>query len=172
MFYTVIEYFGPGVNAWASFTKDHYIKNLSCFDSIDGILCPSEFTPESVEDWENCLNNDSMTSYITNLEYALRIQKKYSHSRLLGLQCCENNDGMKTFVGYDILDGGNNVSLITNWGPHDKNHPLRNFPIQNNGLISTFDAAQKAIKIFTDSHNEDPHVRGCQIWAIHNPFKK
>ena len=169
MLFKVIEYFGPGDEKWGAFIKNHYIKNLSHFDSIDGILCPSKFTPESTEDWKNCVNEDEMIDYITNLEYALKVHKKFPKARLVGLECGKNNDRDKTLIGYDIIDGYKDVSLITNWGPHDKNHPLKDFAIQNNGLISNFGIAEQAVKTFNVSHSNDPHVKGCQIWAVHNP---
>lgn len=167
MFYKVLEYFGPQREGWASFIKGHYIKNFSCFDSVDSILCPSKFTPQSQEDWENCVGEDYMIEYITNLDFALKVHKKYPDSRLVGLergQCPQ----AQTFKGYDILDGYSDISLITNWGPHDKDHALKNFDIQDNGLISNYKIAEDAVQKLTSEHGFDAHVKDCQIWAVHN----
>ena len=172
MLYSVIENFGPGEKGWEEFIKGHYIKNLTSFDSVDHVLCPSKFTPESLEDWENCIDEDFMIEYISNLDYATKVQKSYPNSKLVGLECEINCDAVKTLIGYDILDGYNDVSLITNWGPHDEDHPLKTLVIQNNGLLSSYEIAKKALELLTRSSKDDDHVKGCKIWAVHNPTHK
>ena len=58
MYYKIVEKFGPE-------NGDRWERYLDCrgldlikFDSVDGVLRPDLFEPESNEDWKNCVNED------------------------------------------------------------------------------------------------------------------
>lgn len=54
---------------WVSYNEWRGL-HLTEFDSVDGILRPNLFEPELQIDWDNCVNEDYMINFITNLEYA------------------------------------------------------------------------------------------------------
>lgn len=165
MLYKVIDYFGPKHSAWNDFAKDHWIQPLESFDSIDGILCEDLFTPETDEDWEHGVKEDFRISMITDVDYARRVSQSKANSRLVGLIENSDCDGTQGLLGYDLLDVDNHVSLITNWGPEDKDHPLNRFPVGSNGLFQSYDVALKAAEYLKQNHPASDHPLG-SIWAI------
>src|SRR5262245_55659518 len=165
MVYKVVKYFGPSHGWWKDFAKDHWVQPLTKFDSIDGILSPDVFFPQSDEDWEYCVPEDFKTSLIKDKEYAIKVSRNNPGSLVVGVIENEDHDGEEGLLGYDILDEQNHVSLITNWGPHDKDHPLRNFPVANNGLILSYSVATNAVQMLRRSSPESEHPPG-SIWAI------
>ena len=85
MYYKVIEQFGPEKPVeWKKYI-DWRKLDLDRFDSVDGMLCPDFFNPESDEDWANCVNADFKLNLITNLEYALKVKSKTKNSLLVGV---------------------------------------------------------------------------------------
>ena len=165
MFYKVISYFGQGHPWWSDFAKDHWVQPLTSFDSIDGILAPDIFHPQTEDDWEHCVLEDFKTSLITDKEYARKIWLNNPGSRLLGVVENSNCDDQVELLGYDVLDEDNHVSLITNWGPHDQDHPFRPFPVSPNRLMPSYDIAENAIRFLRANFASSEHPPG-SIWAI------
>ncbi len=107
MYYKIVEKFGPedGDN-WKKYI-DWRGLSLIKFDSVDGILRPDLFEPDSKDDWQNSVNEDYKLSLITNLEYAKSGQNRYDNSILVGVDI-DINEGYAPgtgFVGFDIIDG-------------------------------------------------------------------
>jgi hypothetical protein len=166
MYYKVIEYFGPKHPAWYDFSGHHWIKPLLAFDSIDGILCPDVFTPSTKRDWSHCVTEDFKISLLTDLEYARQVRQAYPNSRLVGVEEDTNCDGQPGLLGYDILDEYNHVSVLTNWGPNDEDHPLKAFPVASNGLISSYESASAAASFLRREYASADHASGATVWAI------
>ncbi len=107
MYYKIVENFGPqGGDRWQSYLKWRGL-NLTSFDSVDGILKPDLFTPESELDWRNCVNEDCKLSLITNIDYAKEFLGRYDNALLVGVEI-ELDEGYTSkdgLLGYDIIDG-------------------------------------------------------------------
>jgi hypothetical protein len=177
MLYKVVQDFGPNHRDWKQFAEHHWIQPLLSFDSVDGILAPDLVHPSSAEDWSHCVTEDFRTSLITDLVFARKVQQKFPDSRIVGVQENCNCDGFAVvnqdenrhgprFLGYDILDEHNHVSLITNWGPHDAAHPLARFAIQSNGLMPGYKMASAAAAFLREKYSGADHASGATVWAI------
>ena len=167
MYYKIVKKFGPedGYN-WERYIRWRGL-NLVKFDSVDGILRPDLFTPESMEDWRNCVNENFKLNMITDLEYAHRILKRYEKSILVGVEI-EIQEGYTPgsgILGFDIIDGYCDVSLITNWG-NEKNDLVDKY-VMSNGLIINIDKAVEIRNKLRNEFDEDSHAKGCQVWAIY-----
>ena len=167
MYYKVVEKFGPQAeDRWQSYL-DWRGLNLNSFDSVDGILRPDLFEPESEEDWRNCINEDYKLSLITNFDYAQAILERYDNAVLVGIEM-ELEEGYVPKVGllgFDIIDGYCEVSLVTNWGT-DKESIIENY-VMSNGLIGNLSQALQIRNLLRKEFSEDSHAQNCQVWAIY-----
>ncbi len=97
---------------------------------MDSILRPDLFIPNSQEDWDNCLQEDSKTSFITNIDYAKKVLLKHPNAAIVAvdINIPDNYIARENLAGYDIIAGGYGVSLLTNWGydkfPFDKGYSV------------------------------------------------
>ena len=171
MKYKIIEKFGPdSVTKWNDYINWIGLHHLKRFDSVDSMLRPTLFAPESADDWANCVNEDYMLDLITNIDYAKKVQSKYDNAEIVGV---ENDVGQghtpgKGFLGYDIIDEYCSVSLITNWVC--EKYPFDRNIIEDNGLIKNLKDAYKAQEQLRADQNGDVHSRGCTIWAVYKVF--
>ena len=166
-YYKIVENFGPeDGDRWKRYLYWRGL-NLTKFDSADAILRPDLFAPDSDEDWQHCLNENFKLSIITDLDYARRILKRYGNSVLIGVEI-EIEEGYAPkakFLGYDIIDGYCDVSLITNWGTDDEG--LINNHVMFNGLISDQVQVFKIRNKLRADYPEDSHAEACEVWAIY-----
>jgi hypothetical protein len=167
MYYKIVEKFGPeDGDKWEGYLEWRGL-NLIQFDSVDGILRPDLFTPESKEDWNNCVNEDFKLNLITNLKYANNILKRFDNSVLVGveIELQDNYSPKLGILGFDIIDGYCDVSLITNWGNEEKE--LIDKHVLQNGLIRNLDQAIRIRNILRDQFSEDSHAEACEVWAVY-----
>ena len=167
MLYKVVEKFGPSSKeSWNNYIKWRKLE-LSSFDSADAIMRPSVFEPSSVEDWDNCINEDYKLNFITNLEYAKKIQKKYPNSEIIALdiELETEPDTKEGFLGYDIIDSYYDISLLSNWGVEDIE--FINSKLEKNALIADFKTAVELRDYLRLNYSEDSHADECSIWAIY-----
>jgi hypothetical protein len=169
MFYKVIEYFGPeSGDLWSKFTTWRGL-NLTKFDSVDSLIRPDLFRPETDEDWKNCVPELHKNSLITNIDYAYRIFKQMQiRSEIIGVDI-ELNAGYSprnNLLGYDIIDGYCEISLLTNWG----DDPSREFSphIEENGLILNLETALEIRNFLKEKYPDDSHAECCEVWAIYS----
>jgi len=135
MYYKIIEKFGPqNIDRWRSYLAWRGL-NLTCFDSVDGILRPDLFEPKSREDWDNCVREDFKLGLISNLDYAKKVLEKTSHSALVGveIELDENYSPQDGLLGFDILERECQISILTNWGSDEEG--LINSHVMPNGLV-------------------------------------
>ncbi len=95
---------------------------MTSFDSVDGILRLDLFEPSSNEDWNHCVKKVCKFNFIKNLVYAKMILNRYENPVLVGVEI-ELERGYLSknqLLGYDIIDGNYDVSLITNWGTDEE----------------------------------------------------
>ena len=167
MRYKIVEYFGPNNrNKWDDYLRWRKL-DLSCFDSIDCGLRPDLFEPESMQDWCNCVNQDYKLNLITNLDYAKAIFSRYVNAVLVGVDIALGEDYIlqEGLLGFDIIDGYCDVSLVTNWGTDAEN--LVNPHIMPNGLIADLAQALQIRNLLRQSFAEDPHAEECEVWAVY-----
>ncbi len=140
---------------------------LVSFDSVDGILRPDLFQPETEEDWRNCANEDGKWSLITNLDYAKHILRRYDKAVLVGVETAleEDYEAKAGLLGFDILDGGGDVSLITNWGTDEEG--IIDHQVSPNGLILDLGSALRLRNLLRTNFPADPHAAKCDLWAIY-----
>ena len=168
MHYKLVERFGPeDGDRWRSYLEWRGL-NLTSFDSVDGILRPDLFEPESVEDWHNCVNEDDKLNLITSLDYAKKILDRYDNPALIGVEIELEEEGyvpMDGLLGFDIIDAYCDVSLVTNWGT-DEESIINNY-VMANGLIGELVPALRIRDSLRKGFSEDSHAEQCEVWAIY-----
>jgi len=168
MYYKIIEKFGPQDHEkWASYTQWRKLPQLTSFDSLDGILRPDLFHPESEEDWRNCVNEDFKLSLITNLAYAKKVSVRFSDVDLVGVEI-ELDDGYEAgsgLLGFDIIDGYCGVSLLTNWGSDEE--AIMTPYIMPNGLLGNLAQSLAIRNTLRERFPKDSHACACQVWAVY-----
>ena len=167
MYYKVIERFGPqDEEKWESYIRWRGL-DLTSFDSVDGILRPDLFMPESSEDWQNCVNEDNKLSFITNLDYARAILVRYAAPVIVGV-AIEIEEGYVPsdgFLGLDIIDGYCEISLVKNWGTDEEDLISRH--VMSNGLIGDLDNALEIRDRLRKKFPEDAHAESCEVRAVY-----
>ena len=165
MYCKIIKKFGPSdEERWQSYLNWRQL-DLTCFDSIDGILRPDLFNPKSQEDWENCVNAD-FKLYLTNSNYAKRIVRRYHNATIVGVETAldvvyETKEGL---LGYDIIDGS--ISVLTNWGADKEG--LINPYLMPNGLIGDLAQALYILNSLRKKFPNDLHVIESEVWAVYS----
>jgi|TARA_B100001105_G_C22390006_1_gene443907 hypothetical protein len=165
MYYKIIEKFSPSdEERWQNYLNWRQL-DLTCFDSIDGILKPDLFNPKSQEDWANCVNEDFKLHLITNLNYARKILQRYHNANIVGVETeldevYESEEGL---LEYDIIDGS--ISVLTNWGTDTKN--LINPHLMPNGLIGDLTQAFRIRNLLRQKFPDDSHVKESEVWAVY-----
>ncbi len=166
MYYKIVEYFGPKDDGWKSYVEFRGIE-FHPFDSV-GRMRPNLFTPESDEDWSNCVSEEYYKeNLITNLAYAKEIFNRYKNAVLVGVDI-ELDDSYvpkEHLLGYDIIDGYCDVSLLTNWGNDEEG--LFTDSIQCNGLLNDLDSALRIRDTLREKYPEDGHADYCEVWAVY-----
>ena len=167
MYYKIIESFGPeDKEKWQSYIQWRDLE-LTSFDSVDGILRPDLFVPESREDWQNCVNEDNKLSFIMDLDYAQEILDRYDKALIVGVDI-ELEVGYvpaEGFLGFDIIDGYCDISLVTNWGTDEED--IFSEQVMNNGLIADLDRTLQIRDMLRKEFSEDAHAQGSEVWAIY-----
>jgi hypothetical protein len=171
MYYKVVERFGPeDGDVWLEYLKFCGFSHLTRFDSVDGMLRPDLFAPESEEDWMNCVNADFKLSLITNLEYAKKAAKKImtreKKAELVGVDI-ELKKGYSPgplLCGYDIIDRYCDNSLVTNCPNKELINPA---DILENGLIADFERALELRDLLRETCPDDDHACECEVWAVY-----
>jgi hypothetical protein len=167
MYYKLVEKFGPEQgDRWRDYLKWRGL-NLTGFDSVDAILRPDLFEPASSEDWHSCVNADFKLGLITNLDYAKRIIDRYDNPDLVGVEIELEQDYVPQagLLGFDIIDGYCEVSLVTNWGTDEEG--IINQHVMPNGLIRDLGRALQLRDLLRKRFPEDSHAQDCAVWAVY-----
>ena len=86
-------------------------------------------------------------------------------SGILGLSFDEHQENAPGFLGYDLIDGYYDVSLLTNWG---NDNAIINQRISLRGLVSTYEAIQEIQDYLVTTYGNDSHVEGCSIVSVYS----
>lgn len=168
MYYKIVEKFGPSSgDRWQDYLQWRGL-DLTHFDSVDGILRPNLFDPESKEDWANCVNENCKLSLITNIHYAKTVLNRYENAALVGVdyELDETYTPQEGLLGFDIIDGYCDVSLVTNWGTDEAG--IINHHVMPNGLIKDLSQTLKIRDLLRKDYSNDSHAGNCEVWAIYN----
>ncbi len=166
MLYTIIESFSPADGErWTKYCAWRGIQ-FERFDSIDRILRPSLCAKPSDEDWPHIVNENFMLHYFTELAYSEKKREKLGKGDLIGVAFDEHDEKSLEFLGYDLIDGYNDVSLLTNWGNDTE---IINRSISSSGLIGSRAVIEEIQEELIRSHGNDAHVEGCKITSIYKP---
>jgi hypothetical protein len=168
VYYKLIEKFGPASGTrWDEYAHWRGFTHLTRFDSLDGILRPDVFSPESEEDWANCVNEDFKLSLITNLPFAKKILARFDDPDLVGVESAIEKGYVPqaNLLGFDIIDEYGGVSLVTNWGTDEEN--FFSSDIATNGLLPDLDRALEVRDLLRTKFPEDSHAAKCEVWAIY-----
>lgn len=167
MYYKLVERFCPeDGKRWQSYLEWRGLI-LTEFESVDGILRPDLFEPETKDDWENCVNEDFKLNLITDLDYARSARARYESAVLVGVEI-ELDAGYvpkNGLLGFDIVDGYCDVSLVTNWGTDEED--IISDHVMPNGLIGDLAEALRIRDSLRENFPEDPHAKDCEVWAIY-----
>lgn len=165
MLFTIVEDFGVADgDAWTSYLEWRGI-HFERFDSLDGMLRKSLFTPESPEDWKHVVCENFMLSYLTDFDYAYQMHALIGTGSLLGFSYSGHDEKNEGFLGYDIIDGYCDVSLLTNWG---NDVSIVNIALGSNALVPTIDQVQKIHDYLNSHHSDDDHVKGSRIVSVYS----
>ena len=164
MLYTIIESFSPeDGDRWTKYCAWRGIQ-FERFDSIDGILRPNLFSSPADEDWPHIVNADFKLHYFTDFIYAAAKREKIANGILVGIKFEDHDQCSPDFLGYDLIDGFDDISLLTNWG---NDIEIVNRAISKNGLIYEYSSVECVRNELLRSHGNDAHVAECQIVSVY-----
>ena len=160
MLFTLVDSFGPASGeAWTSYLAWRGLP-LSRFESIDGILRPSLFRPETTEDWAQAV----IPHYFSDLACARKKQANIGKGDIVGLNFETHDESHPDLLGFDLIDGHHDVSLLTNWG---NDMDLINQALSPSGLVPELRVICAIQKELIRHHGTDGHVEGCRIVSIY-----
>jgi hypothetical protein len=164
MLYTIIESFSPkDGDRWGSYCAWRGIK-FERFDSIDGLLRPSLCKAPKEQDWPFIVNESFMLHYFVDRKYAEQKRREIGEGDLVGVKFHAHDESHPGFLGYDLIDGFNDVSLLTNWGNDGE---IVNGSISKTGLIHSRAVIQEVQDELLRSHSNDSHVEECKIVSVY-----
>jgi len=166
MLFTIVEPFSPANGEkWTTYCEWKGI-NFERFDSVDGILRPNLFDTPDDEDWSHIVNENFMLHLITDYPYAQEKHAQIGQGDLVGLSYDYHDVSDAGFLGFDIVDGYWDVSLLTNWGNDVESI---NRSIASNALVPDEGAVEEIYKELKQNWGDDSHVEACRIVSVYNP---
>lgn len=166
MLFTIVKPFSPADGEkWTSYCEWRGMQ-FERFDSIDGILRPSLFENPENADWNHIVNESFRLHLITDLQYAERKQTEIGKGEVVALRFNNHDTSDAGFLGFDIIDGFCDVSLLTNWG---NDLEFINHSLATNALVPDIKRAQLIHRRLRDEFGEDAHAKGCRIISIYEP---
>ncbi len=137
--------------------------------SVDTMLCPSLIDELVDDDWKYNIHADFRAFFFYNYNY-LKRRVKYDSSRHNILALTEQPtanvsplDGF-TFCGYDILDGYDSISVLTNCGEHPSIFSAAD--INRFGLINDLDRVTDIAEKIRGTNPDDDHCCDCRVWGL------
>jgi hypothetical protein len=167
MLYTIIKSFSATNDSWDSYCHWRGL-NFAKFDSIDGLLRPSLFVPKTTEEGLRTCPDVGNFNYLTDREYAEKKWHEIGSGDLVALRFSDHDEKQKGFLGFDLVDGYYDVSLLTNWG---NDNELINQVISSNALVSRLEKIVAVQNHVFESYSDDAHAADCHIVSIYDPFR-
>lgn len=168
MLFTIVESFSPrDGDSWISYCQWRGLA-FTGFDSIDGILRPSLLSNLEDEDWNHIDHENFRVHLITDADYAVRKHTEIGQGDLVGLKFSEHDESDPHFLGFDLIDGYYDVSLLTNWG---NDVDSINCSLSSNALVLSYPIVEAIQQELLRTSDTDLHVEGCQIVSIYRPIE-
>ena len=161
-------------NNWSSYIKFSGFTHITEVITLDSILCPDLIDDLTDEDWAHNVQADYRITWFTNRTYLRqRINWRVGQDQLLAIleQPIHISEVPPTFqfCGFDILDGDDSNSVLTNCGkfpgifnPSDVN---------TFGLLSDLDHANTIAAQIRADFPDEPHCHNCRVWQIARDVK-
>ncbi|WP_299493749.1 hypothetical protein [Acaryochloris sp. IP29b_bin.137] len=166
MLFTIVDSFSPDDgDAWTSYCQWRGVA-FTRFDSIDGLLRPRLFEDPEGEDWHHIVNEDFKLHLITDYDYAVHKHSEMGQGDLVGVKFSKHDPCDPRFLGFDLIDGYCDISLLTNWG---NDVDLINCSLSSNALVLSYQKVEAIQQELLLTSRADPHVAGCQIVSIYRP---
>ena len=138
---------------------------FTSFDSLDSSINECESDTDDDEYWDYCVSmGEFLTDVVSDLVYAERMARRMSADVILPFDFLDSGDDTQDVVGYDILDGALDFSLLTNFG---NDIAIVNDHLGGNGLIRDREIVVEIHRWFLEHLEEDGHVIGSQICAVY-----
>lgn len=164
MLYTIVESFSTeDQKQWNSYIEWRGI-SFERFDSIDGIMRLALFDCPADDEWSFVVNENMMIHLIIDYNFALHKLKQIGNGELLGIRLEQHDVESNNFLGFDLIDGCFDISLLTNWG---NDNDLINQSLSKNALINNYQVIKKIQNHLIKHHSKDGHVEGCQIVSVY-----
>ncbi len=164
MLYTIVQSFGlDDGDRWTDYCQWRGFE-FERFDSIDGILRSNLMGSPDDSDWPYIVNEDFMLHFITDMEHAFRKLAQIGKGDIVGVKLDDHEPGKSSFLGYDILDGYFDVSLLTNWG---NDITVINDSMELKGLVADFDQVNMIHQHLLSNYGNDAHVKGSRIISLY-----
>ena len=169
MQYKIIKKFGPGSDGWSEYAAWAGMQACSDFYSIDHMQRTELFSPVTDEDWGNCTFTDDSRPLIGNLAYANKVCSRLESAEVVGvIKDPKTENGIipdcHILMGYDILDGYDDISLLTNWGGLKEG--IKNLKINSHGLVDDLEHAYQLEHMLRSEFLEDGHAQACNVWTV------
>ncbi|WP_223788366.1 hypothetical protein [Marinicella meishanensis] len=165
MYFSIVESFGPHSEGWAAYVAWRGL-TLDAFESIDGMLrCALFHTPNTPTEWAHVVNENCMLHLITDHGFAIQLLQIIGEGDLVGIKLEQHEPNHPQFLGFDLIDGQFDVSLLTNWG---NDNTMVNQHLGRNGLIKDLATVQQIQQHLLSEFAHDGHVPGCQIVSVYD----
>ncbi len=144
--------------------------NFTGFASLDSSLRKSAFSPSSDEDWQHAVTNGQyLTGVVSDFSHALSHARKIGADEILRFDFAEHEVSSEGVLGYEILDGAFDFSLLTNFG---NDISIVNNCLSRHGLINQKNQAILVHQWFKDHMPDDDHVIGSRIFAVYETHRR
>ena len=168
MIFSIVESFSPEAgDRWTKYCAWRGMV-FQRFDSIDALLRPRLFMLQSTADCNHMVRHSGLfgveTIYLLDLEYALVARQAIGQGDVIGLEFEAHDELDRRFLGYDLIDGYERVSLLTNWG---NSNARINAALAPNALVPKFETIAAIRRELLEADGDDAHVEGCRIVSIY-----
>ncbi len=164
------ERFGPhDGEKWQKYIGWSGLSQLTELVSLDSLLCPSVLTELKDEYWPHIVNEDSCLNFFVDLDF---LKHEIEGIGGFNLLCVFRNPPQELskqapegfeFLGYDLVDKGNEVSALTNCeGFPDV---FANSELSSLGLLTDYQRAKEVQRKLSATHPEEFHA-DCNLWAV------
>ena len=144
-------------------------KNFTEFKSLDSTIQNSIFEPKLDNDWSYVVDTGKyLTDVVNDLDFAKSCSERLEAQIILSFDFVDSTDQDREIIGYDILDGALNYSLLTNFG---SDISIVNKHLDTNGLISNRANAIEVHEWFLSEMPDDAHVQGSKTCSVYQQIE-
>ena len=164
--------FTPAHPGWRSYLEFSGFTHVAEVVTLDSILCADLVETLLEEDWNHNVQADYRLTWFTDVVY-LRQRLPWRADQHQILAMAENPTQQQPvppgfeFCGFDILDGYDDISVLTNCGQFlGQGSGFTPADINPRGLLPDLHRARKAAAQLRSAFPDDPHCGRCQVWQV------